>query len=107
MRSSVSCCTDSMYFEAVFRVLPCRKIQNDFSCDAVRKPFENVDKCVSLIVTLGFLWSHVGGKGMTVSMRLSVVEGDGVDSLSVLTDCDGGIIFYLYWCYEETVIWHH
>ena len=77
---------------AVFCVLPSRNIQNDLSCDAVRKPFKNMDICVNLIVTLGFRWSHIGGKVMIVLMGLSVFEGDGVGILSVLADCDGGII---------------
>ena len=81
-----------MYFEDVFCVLPCKKIQNDFSCDAVKNSFEKVDKCVSLIVTFGFLWSHVGGKGI-VSTGFSGVVGVGVGSFSVLKDgFDGGMI---------------
>ena len=77
---------------AIFLVLPSRNIQNDLSCDAVRKPFKNVDICVNLIVTLGFRWSHARGKVMIVSMGLSVFEGDGVGILFVLADCYGGII---------------
>ena len=83
-----------MYFVAVFLVLPSRNIQKDLFCETVRKPFENVDICVNLIVTLGLCWSHGGGKLIIVLIENSVVEGDCgcVGIFSVSSGCDGVFI---------------